>query len=218
MSVNLKITFHLDGSGVYFDPNEPTTLDGLLCWVLAPRQGLHHLERCAVPADVRLPLLQRTMGGVWVWRASALFPEGPTGEGIWHWRKRLRQSRIHLTTGSPNTQNGTYRDWQMPLPLTLCTRMVAYAHGTGTEVKRLLREVRYVGKKAAHGHGKVAKIDVEHCEQDHSLSMDGRAMRWLPTPGGARLVRPRPPYWHPHGRVECCEIGDEWTEQGVGKR
>lgn len=77
----------------------------------------------------------------------------------------------------------------MPLPLLLCTRMVAYASGNGTEVRRQLREVRYIGKKAAHGHGKVIKIDVEHCEQDNSLTMDGLAMRWLPQAGGVRLVR-----------------------------
>lgn len=203
----LRVTFHLDGSGVYYDPAEPTMLDGLLAWVLAPRQGHRHLDRSEPPADVQLPLRREHIGGTWVWRASALFPQGPQGEGLWHWRKRLRQSRVHLTTGAPNTTNGTYRDWQMPLPLVLCTRMVAYASGNGAEIRRVLREVKYLGKKAAHGHGKVIGVDVEHVEHDCSLVLDGRAARWLPQDGGPRLVRPRPPYWHPHGRVACCEIG-----------
>jgi hypothetical protein len=207
---HLKITFHLDGSGVYFDPNEPTTLDGLLCWVLAPKQGFRHLDRSEVPGNVQLPLMRTALGSTFIWNASALFPDGPSGEGLWFWRKRMRQSRIHLTTGSPNTTNGTYRDWQTPLPLTLCLRMVAYASGNGCDVRRLLREVRYIGKKAAHGHGKVIKTEVEHCEKDNSLTMDGLATRWLPQAGGPRLVRPRPPYWHPHGRIECCDIGSAW--------
>lgn len=208
--MHLRITFHLDGSGVYYDPHEPTMLDGLLHWALAPKQGFTHLDRDDVPGDVQLPLMRRTIDSTWVWHASALMPEGPAGEGLWHWRKRLRQSRIHLTTGSPNTQNGTYRDWQTPLPLLLCTRMVAYASGSGVEVRRQLRGIKYIGKKAAHGHGKVIGIDVEPCEHNYSLSMDGLAMRWLPHADGTRRVRPRPPYWHPHGRVAACEIGSPW--------
>lgn len=70
------------------------------------------------------------------------------------------------------------------------------------------REVRYIGKKSAHGHGKVLRVDVDPIDQDCSLIMDGRAMRWLPDPAGTRLVRPRPPYWHQHGRVACAEIGE----------
>ncbi len=205
--MNFRITFHLDGTGVYYDPNEPTMLDGLLAWVLGPRQGIRGLDRSGIPQDVQLPLMRETSGDTWIWRASALFPTGPQSEGLWHWRKRLRQSRIDVTTGSPNLQNGQYRDWQTPLPLLLCTQMVAYANGNGKEMRRILREVRYVGKKSAHGHGKVLSVDVDQIEQDHSLVMDGHAMRWLPSSEGTRLVRPRPPYWHPHGRIASCEIG-----------
>jgi len=205
--MNLEITFHLDGSGIYYDPNEPVMLDSLLAWALAPKQGLRHLERQDVPDDVRLPLKRLDIGETWIWRASAIFPDGPQGEGIWYWRKRFRQSRAELTTGSPNLTNGTYRDWQMPVPLLLCHRMKAWANGSGHQVRKALREVRYLGKKSAHGHGKVLSVEVQECERDHSLRRSGRATRWIPDPNGTRFVRPRPPYWHPHGRVQCIEIG-----------
>lgn len=40
-----------------------------------------------------------------------------------------------------------------------------------------------------------------------SLVHEGRAMRWLPHTGGTRRVRPCPPYWNPHGQVDCVEVG-----------
>jgi len=207
--MNHKITFHLDGSGVYYDPNEPIHLDALLAWALAPHQGIRHLDRSTKPDLVRLPLMMTEINGHKVWRASALFPVGQTGESVWYWRKRFRQSRCEIATGSPNLTNGTYRDWQMPMPLLLCRRMVAYAAGSGKEIRRVLKkEIRYLGKKRAHGHGKIISIDVEPQDEDMSLVSSGRAMRWIPDPNGQRMVRPIPPYWHPHGAIRCCEIGD----------
>jgi len=207
----MRITFHLDGTGVHFRPWEPIHLDGILAWVLAPRQGYRHLTRDEVPADIELPLLKQRIGETWVWRASALFPEGETGESVWYWRKRFRRHRADLTTGSPNLQMGTYRDWQTPVPFLLCHRLVAYASGDAHEVRRLLREVRYLGKKRAHGHGRIVRMDVEPWPEDWSLSREGRAMRWLPDQDGLRIVRPRPPYWHSHGAIPCCEVGDPTT-------
>lgn len=214
-----RVTFHLDGSGIYFDPLEPIHLDALLAWHFAPLQDLRHLDRSVAPGDVRLPVVTSRINGHLVYHASALFPIGPTGESVWYWRKRFRTSRCELATGSPNITNGTYRDWQMPLPLLLCRRMVAYVRGPRREIRRALEGIRYLGKKRAHGHGKVLGFEIDQVDQDYSLVMDGRAMRWLPMPSGPRLTRPRPPYWHPMGRVECCEVGDEFNlprEDGYG--
>lgn len=203
-----RVTFHLDGSGIYYDPSEPIHLDALLAWVLAPKQGLRHIDRAIEPGMVRLPVHRSTINGAQVWHASALFPVGPTGESVWYWRKRFRQGRAELSTGAPNLTNGTYRDWQMPLPLLLVRRMVGYVHGGRKDIRKVLREVRYLGKKRAHGHGKVCGIDIEEVDVDYSLTMDGLAMRWLPDHNGIREVRPMPPYWHPMGRIRCCEVGE----------
>jgi len=214
-----KITFHLDGTGLYFDPHEPIHIDALLAWALAPRQNIRHTDRSTIPDLVRLPVKRSMINGSHVWHASALFPEGEMAEGIWHWRKRFRQGRAELTTGSPNLTNGQYRDWQMPVPLLLCHSLVGYANGHRRDLRNLLGEVRYLGKKRAHGHGRVIGLDIEQCDADYSLVKNGRAMRWLPSHNGTRLVRPMPPYWNPHGRVTCCEVGDEFNlprEDGSG--
>ncbi len=205
----LKVIFHLDGTGVYYDPAEPLMLDS----ILAAACSRHHVHgeppaRDEEPFDIPLPLQRWNLGGTWGWRASALFPEGDTVETLQFWRKRMRQNRIELTDGSPNLTNGTYRDWQMPLPLLLCRSMVGYAVGDRREVRReLRRSIRWLGKKRAHGHGRVVNIEVETVEQDYSIQHDGVYTRWMPHEGGARLVRPRPPYWNACGRVRCNEIG-----------
>lgn len=205
----LKITFHLDGTGVLYYPFEPTMLDGILAWCLCA----YHVSgdppaRDETPAEIPLPLRKWDLNNSWGWHASALFPEGVSAESLQFWRKRFRESRIEFTAGSPNRTNGTYRDWQMPMPLLLCPRMVAYAHGDRSTVQKVLRRgVKYIGKKSAMGKGRVIGIDVEWIEEDCSLVKDGRAMRWLPENGGVRLVRPRPPYWNKVGTVYCCEAG-----------
>jgi len=216
--VNLRITFLLDGTGLVFDPAEPIHLDALLAWALAPklreRMGLTaNPDRDSPVQHIPLPLASSTIHGARVWHASALAPDGATAETLVYWRKRFRQGRAALAAGSPNLTNGVYRDWQMPVPLLLCHRLVGYASGQRKEVKRLLREVQSLGKKRAHGYGRVVGLEIEEIAEDYSLTCDGRAMRWLPTPGAARLVRPAPPYWHPQGRVPCCEVGDVWPPE-----
>lgn len=206
----IKITFHLDGSGVYYDPFEPIMLDSLLAAALI-RWHTHGEPpaRDEKPFDVPLPLAKWSIGGTWGWRASALFPDGETTETLQHWRKRFRQNRAELTIGSPNLTNGTYRDWNMPLPILLATKMVAYAVGEGGKIRRTLRrDIRYLGKKRAHGRGRIVDIDVEDCDSDFSLTKDNVSMRWIPFKAGTRLVRPRPPYWNIIDRVSCCEIGE----------
>jgi CRISPR type IV-associated protein Csf3 len=205
----LQITFHLDGTGVYHDPGEPIMLDAILAAALC-RFHVHGEPpaRDEEPFDVPLPIQRWHSGNTWGWHASALFPDGATAESLQYWRKRFRQSRVELSAGSPNLTNGPYRDWNMPLPLLLAPRMIAYAFGEAGRIRReLRRSIRYLGKKRAHGRGAIVSIDVEEIDRDCSISRTGLLTRWMPRPAGPRLVRPRPPYWNTCGRVQCAEIG-----------
>lgn len=207
-----RVLFELDGAGVYYDPMEPIMLDSLLAYCLA-RFHVHGEPptRDEEPFDIPLPLQWGDVNGHRVWRASALSPIGPTAETVGYWRRRFRQNRADLTTGSPNLTQATYREWNMPLPLLLCRQMEAFAVGNRAEVQRILRrDLKYLGKKSAHGHGRIVSITCEWCEDDFSWTRQGRAMRWLPTESGTRTVRPRPPYWNNCGKTQCCEIGDAW--------
>lgn len=206
-----KVTFHLDGTGLYYDPFEPIHLDALLAWCLA---GLHRLEdhhplqRDEAPCEVPLPLCRQHIGDTWIWRASALFPEGPQADGLVYWRKRFRVSRAAWTDGSPNLTNGVYREYNMPVPLLLCHRMVAWGDGSAKEARKLLKAVRFLGKKRAHGRGRIVGLEVTPSGRESAIVHERRALRWIPTPEGLRRVRPRPPYWNAVGRVACCEVGD----------
>ena len=209
---NLKITFHMDGTGLYYDPYEPIHLDALMSWALMPfhrRKGDEAPTRDDKPIDVPLPLGKWHIGGNWGWCASALFPEGETGESLQFWRKKFRQNKIEVTKGSPNLQNGIYREYNSPLPLLLATKMVAYAVGDRGRVHQILRKhIRFLGKKSAYGKGRVLQVDVDVIPNDYSLTKDGAAMRFLPHADGLRQVRVRPPYWSNYERVACAEIGE----------
>ncbi|MBI5056977.1 MAG: hypothetical protein HZB61_10225 [Nitrospirae bacterium] len=207
----MKITFHLDGTGLYYDPSEPIHLDALLAWGLAP----FHCKgeppgRDEEPFDIPLPLAKWHMNGTWGWKASALFPDGDTADALQFWRKKFRQSQIELTKGSPSLTNGVYREYNTPLPLLLCKSMIAFAVGDAGRVRHILKKhVRYLGKKRVYGKGAVISIDVETIEQDYSMEKDGVKMRWLPLADAPRLVRPRPPYWNNCGKVRCCEVEEK---------
>jgi CRISPR type IV-associated protein Csf3 len=206
----LRIVFELDGTGVNYNPTEPPMLDGLLCAALCRwHSSGEPPARDEVPKEIPLPLEKWSIEGVWGWKASALFPvDDPLGEQVVFWRKRIRQNRIEISTGSPNANMGTYRDWNMPLPLLLTNKLVAYAVGNAHDVRReLKRNIKYIGKKRAHGRGRINSISVEIVDEDLSCINEGRAMRWLPLADGWRAVRPRPPYWSIAGRMRSCEIG-----------
>lgn len=215
--MHFRIIFHLDGSGLYYDPFEPLHLDGILAWDLAPRQGLRDCTSADdAPGDVALPLLRHgERAGPWVWRASALFPDGPTGEDLQFLRSRFRVARAELTTGSPNLAGSAYRGRNIPVPLLLARRLVAYASGDRRAALKVCRRIRALGKYRGAGYGKIIGVDAEPMDADRSLIWQGRAMRWLPHPAGTRLVRPRPPYWNSHGRVPCIAPGDPWPPAGA---
>jgi CRISPR type IV-associated protein Csf3 len=207
---SLKITFNLDGTGVYYDPYEPIHLDALMSWALMPfhrQKGSEAPARDEDPIDVPLPLDKWHIGGEWGWKASALFPEGITAESLQYWRKKFRQNKIEITKGSPNLQNGIYREYNMPLPLLLCHSMVAYAVGDRGRVNQILKKhIKYIGKKNAYGKGKVLSVTVEIVDYDWSMSKNGNPTRWMPDKSGNRFIRTRPPYWNNCGRVQCSEI------------
>ena len=204
----LKITFHMDGSGIVMYPNSPIHLDSLLAWAICPKHLADKgLERSEVPEVQRLPLGEWHINGYWGWHASALFPDGDI-ESLQFWRKKFRTNRIHLTTGSPNLMSGKYREYNIPMPLILCHTITAYALGSRKRVAQLLRRIRYIGQKGSYSKGLVNSVEVKVIEKDYSLAKDGKAMRFLPQKDGPRFGRIRPPYWNVTERINTCYVGD----------
>jgi hypothetical protein len=205
---NLKITFFLNGEGLCYDPAEPLHIDALLAWLLIPyHTKLDNITKDDVPFDVSLPLEKWEMNEEWGWKASALFPGEGYFESIQYWRKKLRQNRVEKMEGSVNLKQGIYREYNTPMCLVITDKMYGYARGNGKKIKRILKKIKYLGKKTAYGKGKVIDLKVEEIEVDYSITKDGKAMRYLPVKNGIRLCRCRPPYWNRIGRINCCDVG-----------
>jgi len=211
----LKITFNLDGTGIYYNPHEPMHLDALLSWALMPfhrQKGDEAPTRDSKPIDVPLPLGKWHIGGEWGWCASALFPDGENCESLQFWRKRFRQNKIEQAKGNPVLTNGVYREYNNPMPLLLTQKMTCYALGSKKRVKQILKKhIKFLGKKSSIGKGRIISIDIDIIDEDYSLTKDGYAMRFLPLKDGFRRCRVRPPYWNNHKKTNVCEVGEPYS-------
>jgi hypothetical protein len=208
----IKVTILIDSKGACIDPCNPLMLDSLLAYCLAPfhTNGIPP-DRDQPPDEIPLPLGRWHCPDPdsWGWCASAMLPDGETVESVYMRRRKMQVNRLELTTGTVNTSIGTMKEWNVPVPITLCHSLTGYALGDRKRVDQVLRKnLKYVGRERQTGYGRVAYITVEWCDEDLSLVQAGCAARFLPQPGGTRLVRPRAPYWNIVGRVPHCEVGD----------
>jgi hypothetical protein len=211
--MHFKVIFHLDGCGIYYGPENMIHLDSLLTWALYPMQvKMCDLGRDDKPEDIKIPLLESTVNGSKVWHASALFLDGPGFETLRFWRKRFDQDAMENINGNPNIKKGVYREYNVPVPLLLVPRMIAYASGDRKEVKKILsKNIKGLGKKWSYGYGRVLDIECEKTSEDFSHVKDGMTMRYLPHPDGTKLVRSKPPYWNSVDQVKCLEIGAKFN-------
>ena len=122
-------------------------------------------------------------------------------------QRRNGRVRVKVGGGPYMPSIDTYRGW---------AGEVGFAgFGDLAEVKRLLEALPGIGRKARHGHGEIASLEVERLDQDCSVAREGAAQRPVPIdlckPFGIDLnertprdrVRWAPPYWSGEA-VECA--------------
>jgi len=208
---NFKISFYLDRTGIFLDPFEPVHLDALVQYCVAIEENLPEIERGDVPDFVELPLKKSHIKGSTIWNASVLFPFSQGIETLRFWRKKFRVDRIEMTSGSPNLTMGVYREYNIPVPLTIMDGLFSYGCGDIEKILALLKKnVKFLGKKRAYGYGRIIDIRAEELEEDYSFLKDGFSMRFLPEADGSRVMRTLPPYWNSHNAVNCCELGEHY--------
>lgn len=212
-----RVTFHLDGRGVIYDPSEPIHLDGLIEWAgafryppgEAPRRGDSINDRDLMP----LPVAQEERNGHRIYRASALWPADENGALIYdqrHFRKRFRMERSEqCIPAAINQSTGPMRLVNQPVHPALLTTMVAWFQGKRVDVRKWFRRLRAIGAKREMGYGGVLSIDIDETDEDRCVEWEGRAMRYIPHPRGLRLVRARPPYWNATNKVACLAPGEQ---------
>jgi len=221
MEKALKITFNLDGTGVYYDPAEPPMLDAIIDYALNNmRRSKVAPSRGEEPCEIVLPIKRWRIDGVDGWCASALFPEGEGFETLFHWRKKTEIDRAFLSGENRHQRVGSTKEYNMPVPELAVHKLVGWLVTTAkpSSIRSLLRRnIQFIGKKGSIGQGMIRRgedgkpmIDVEVIEDDYSLVRDGHATRYLPKADGIRRCRTRPPYWNNHDAVSVCEIGDEY--------
>ena len=213
---NLQIIFNMDGTGVYSNKYEPTHLDSLLMWVIAQREGREPPERNEPPHEIEIPCAKWKIGDVWGWKASAIFPIDERGEVVGWLRRRIRMDRLPYTEGGGIViAGGEYMNKNIPVPKSLCPKMIGYCVGDKDTIRDFLSEVRYMGRYTSGGVGRVCSVDVHEIEDDWSCVMNDRAVRVLPKLDGFRICRVRPPYWNSFEKINVCEIGDVFTSKEI---
>lgn len=216
----VRVTAHLE-AGVVFGHPWGIALDGLLASVILDQYDVPEQPKVMDqpnPQLVDLPLHRCDAGRAWHWAATCAWPvDGATLLPHVSYYSTTTDHRHleHLAQATPSTvsdRRGRYRAHQRPLLVTTCTALTWHAIGSTKEISNLLASVPAIGKKRAHGHGRVLRWDV-HPAPDLTpfaaahLHPDGTLGR--PTPpscldghpdvldGGRGRAGIRPPYIHP---------------------
>jgi len=207
--VTYLVTFEMDGAGVEYSPIEPIHLDGLLSWCMVEKSPYYVPERDGKPTELDLPLTKYHTQSGWCWQASALSPEMWLAETTRNMRRKFDEGLSTLTTGKPNLIGLRYKDRNDPHVFQLVTRLKGYINTDEYDlVFRSLSRLKYIGRGASRGNGRITRMHVEPCDEDHTLFDRGIATRYIPHPKGWKLVRPRPEYWRTAGQTLCFAPGD----------
>lgn len=189
------------------------------------------------PYDLNLPLGRCTTGPEWHWLASCAIPvearDEPeprvfyrTADYAWAQRAATRPLPHYLSPSS-----GAYRDVMMPAPVVTCQAVQWQAVGDADEVHRLVRGIRFLGRRRAVGEGRVLHWTIDRAPA--SVGENGLGGEWAHlAPHTDQLIRPcpvecvqalglpddtwrmgryalRPPSWHPDRLMELAMSAEE---------
>lgn len=194
-------------------------LDGILAKavVLEALQG-KSLPQTADAYWIPLPLgLERLHEELPLWASTDFLPADPAIDRT-HFHQRTDANSYDLPATfatldrkkprrMPPTSEGQYMSYRVPIQRTSADCWQATCVGSKNEILRLLELVQFVGKKSAHGYGRVLSWEVGE--------IDSFELRDRPIPlespeeiiafGGAQMQGWTPPYWH-RGLWRLCRI------------
>lgn len=79
-----------------------------------------------------------------------------------------------------NKKSGRYKSWLESYEKHNVEKVIYFIKGDYEIISKLVANLRFLGKKASIGYGKIDKIIIEEIETDYSLVKDNCAMRHLP--------------------------------------
>lgn len=167
------------------------------------------VEESAEPYIIPLPLALAWVSpdGRPLWYATELRPIGAAATGAAYLHRRYPTDRADLAARqAAPTRAGRYKDVRLPLPVTTTEAVEGWCIGDCGEVARLLDGITHIGRKAAHGRGRVLRWQVEPAAEIAPADiLDRRAVPvdsladgdWIDPARYAPRLGWTPPYWHP---------------------
>lgn len=222
--VPLVVTAELSEPVLYY--GDGMHLDGLLAYsafrVYARHNGLdgipHITDQWVVDFDLPLcrwttpapdgtdPRLLTPDGLIWGWCASAVqIPEDAPRRSV-ALRKMPATDEMARYTDSPSISlgAGALKAADLVFPAVMTRTLTWYAAGHKNRVRRLLKHISHVGKKTAHGYGRVQRWSVRKADEDWSICRGDTLTRRMPSTtrprAHAHRMAIRPPYHH-HSRI-----------------
>lgn len=115
------------------------------------------------------------------------------------------------------TTAGIYKDTRMPLRIVTAKTIEAWCFGIADEVRALLAATTHVGRKPAHGHGRIVKWEVSAAPGIDTAWILERRMTPVAALGATAItadrIAPRsgwtPPYWDARLHTTCRR--PQWT-------
>lgn len=226
----LWVTAHLAGPIA----QEPPYLDAILVWaqsihVLATKDlsvaqdeswKITRSDPAPPQGEILIPIAHSWLGDWLVYHSSMPVLAPVAHDGVEHYTRRISvENALLLDPGERkivNTTGGWTKSYRLPLRLRTTALIRWCCVGDRSEIRKLLKRVKALGKKRSQGYGVVERWEVEEAPADCSWFAphpDGRIlMRVLPLGDclPANLVGFRrdyagvsPPYWHRDRFVEC---------------
>lgn len=145
-----------------------------------------------------IPIVRRTVDELPVPRCSSPIVGNVMSDHATHYTSAFPLDKAERLSEKERTKimqsGGRFKSFRLPLRmrLTPCVVWFAALNDQPSTLKKLLRKIRHLGKKASQGHGVVAEWIVEPIEDDWSWYAD--------SPDGPVLMRPLPADMdHPDG-------------------
>ena len=184
---------------------DPPHLDALLVSVASRLAGKgadvppgYKVDRghpCPDTSGIPIAMARTPAGPFRVARCTSPVPDVPTHDGVDHVAKRIGVEHAGLLAAEDRrvvaTTNGWTKSYRLPLRVRAVARVAWLCVGSRREILKLLRYVPGVGKKVAHGYGRVARWEVERIGAPPHRHWPW----WVGSPAGPVLMRPLPLAW-----------------------
>lgn len=224
----LKVTFNLDNTGVVM-PVFPLHLDSLAAYAVTQRYlpflEAHSIEALRALSD-DLPIEKHRVGNDWVYKASALVPEGTIEHTTHFYTQRIDQDQYAKDVVSGKVTKGKYVAGQ-PLkphalkldvvrghdrnmlgfyPIANIRKLVAYCIADKEALEEILIGydfITHIGKRRRQGYGRISSIEIER-DEAALIMWQHRVKPWkLVDDDEPIMATCRPPYFDKTLAVEA---------------